>query len=94
MNAREFADRFKEVLRRQLSPAELAAIDETNRRRADGSCATHDYCDSNMAMLQAVVELTGLDEDEATDRLVRGDLLLDAVNEGWTLAKAEGFSAR
>lgn len=94
MDAREFADRFKEVLRRGLSPAELAAIDEANRRRADRSCATHDYCDSNMAMLQAVVELTGLDEDEATDRLVRGDLLLDAVNEGWTLAKAEGFSAR
>lgn len=93
MNAREFADRFKVVLRRQLSPAELKAIDETNRQRADATCATHDYCDANMAMLEAVVELTGLPEDEATDRLVRGDLLIDAVNEGWTLAKAEGFSA-
>ena len=42
MNAREFADRFKVVLRRQLSPAELKAIDETNRQRADATCATHD----------------------------------------------------
>lgn len=91
--ARQFADQFKEVLRRQLSPAELLKIDQTNHRKADRYCATHDYCDANMAMLQAVVELTGLDEDEATDRLVRGDLMLDAVNDGWTLAKIEGFSS-
>lgn len=93
MNARQFADQFKEVLRRQLSPAELLKIDQTNGLRADGTCATHDYCDANMAMLQAVVELTGLDEDDATNRLVCGDLMLDAVNDGWTLAKVEGFSS-
>lgn len=92
MNAREVADAFKEVLRRWLTPAQLLAVDQVNGLRADGSCATHDHCDANMAMLEAVVGLTGLSEDEAADRLVEGGALLDAVNDGWILAKVEGFS--
>lgn len=90
---REVADRFKEVLRRWLSPAELAAIDETNRRRADGPCATHDYCDANMAMLEALTRICPTrTEDDLCDELCMGQTeLLANVNDGWTLAKIEGY---
>lgn len=94
ITARQFADQFKTTIREWLTAEQLAEVDRRNNARADSTCATHDFCDANMAMLEAVVTLTKLTEDEACDRLVcltNDDPLLDAVNDGWTLAKVEGF---
>lgn len=49
------AEAFAEVMRQWLSPAEfteMKALNET-ARFADGCCASHNYCDANMAMMEA-----------------------------------------
>lgn len=90
---RQVADQFKTVLREWLTADQLASVDRVNGERADASCATHDHCDANMAMLEALVRLCPTKtEDELCSELCLGKTpLLNAVNDGWTLAKVEGF---
>lgn len=92
--ARQIADQFKTTIREWLTSDQLIEVDRRNNARADSTCATHDFCDANMAMLAAIQVLTKESEDEACDRLLsltNDDPLLDTVNDGWTLAKVEGF---
>ena len=91
--ARQIADQFKTVIRSWLTSDQLIEVDRRNGVRADATCATHDFCDANMALLEALAHF-GMTEDEACDRLtqeVKGDDLLTNTNDGWTLAKVEGF---
>lgn len=90
---RQVADQFKTVLREWLTADQLASVDQTNNRRADAPCATHDYCDANMAMLEALTRIYPTrTEDDLCDELCMGQTeLLANVNDGWTLAKIEGF---
>ncbi len=92
--ARLIADTFKTVMREWLTADQLALVDQTNNRRADQlTCATHDYCDANMAMLEALTRICPTrTEDDLCDELCMGQTeLLANVNDGWTLAKIEGF---
>lgn len=59
----EAAKRFDAVLREWLTPAEYRAVLCMNRTAAyaDGVCASHDYCDANMAMAEALGEFAGDD---------------------------------
>ena len=78
------AEAFGEVMRQWLLPAEFAAMkhkNETDPTYAGGACASHDYCDANMAMMPAFKDVIGHDPD--------GDSEADAAiwNEAWTLAR-------
>jgi hypothetical protein len=63
----------------------LADIDATNRERDDTTCASHDYCDANVAMDQAFRILHGrppyTNSNEDTE----------AMNAAWTWVKSIGF---
>lgn len=58
-----------------------------NKARTPGICHSHDFCDANMAMLEAWTELTGQEcvdgEDEAACR---------AWNAAWDRAIETEFS--
>ncbi len=81
---RQVADQFKIILRVWLTEDELSAVVAENARRDDNTCASHDYCDANMAMDEALqsfdVEIS--DEDD----------LIELFNSAWDLAKKEGFN--
>jgi len=49
------ADRFAEVLRAWLTPQEFAEMKRLNEtpEYQSGICASHNYCDANMAMCEA-----------------------------------------
>ena len=55
--SREFAD----VLREWLTPQEWAKMAERNRSPdyQGGICASHDFCDANMAMVEAFETVMG-----------------------------------
>jgi hypothetical protein len=56
------AGRFAEVLRSWLTPEEFTAMQRMNRedpRYAYPICASHDFCDANMAMMEAFESVTG-----------------------------------
>jgi hypothetical protein len=71
------------------------AIEENRIRRSQGddsSCATHDYCDANMAMLEAQKRL-GQDEswlelDPDDEKRVP---VTDLFNDAWGFAKSKDF---
>jgi len=57
---RALQDEFDTVLREWLKPEEYHAVMMENHRRNDGrTCASHDYCDANMAM-DAAFQRVGL----------------------------------
>lgn len=76
--AREFSAR----LSLELGDETMNEIARRNARtNYTKSCASHDFCDSNMVMLAAFADVFGLDEDTACDRLLGEDL--DLVNDAW-----------
>lgn len=81
---------FCRVMNEWLNPVQMDAVRERNRTtHADSTvCATHDFCDANMAMLQAWQECTGGDEIDTNDEAQAA-----VWNAAWTLAKAAEFDA-
>jgi hypothetical protein len=55
------AHRFAEILKEWATPEEWSTMRATNRANGPGSpvCASHDFCDANMAMVQAFEEVFG-----------------------------------
>ena len=57
------AEKFTELLRAALSPAEFAEMADANANETDaGICHSHDYCDANQIMLNAMESL-GIEYD-------------------------------
>lgn len=83
----KIADQFRAVLRSWLSEAECLEVDARNRKeKNENICHTHDFCDSNEAMLQALETITGREMNIGND----DDNAL--FNDAWSLAKDDGFS--
>jgi hypothetical protein len=60
----QLADHFVEALRKHLDPEQFVEVCKKNgtlEYQHSGVCASHDYCDANMVMLVAFVEVVGRD---------------------------------
>lgn len=83
----ELSRAFCKALGRMLTPAEIAEAVRHNKIEANpGICHSHDHCDANVAMIEAL-EACGLEldvQDEAQHAL---------CNAAWDMAKAAGFKA-
>jgi hypothetical protein len=84
--SQELAEAFCRVINEWLDAETLA---EVNRRNAlpeyEGCCATHDFCDPNQAMLDALAEFGIEFEGSHQQELLR------LMNEAWTIAREGGF---
>lgn len=69
-----------------MMPSELEGVNAKNKRNgyADAVCATHDYCDANQAMLDALENLN-IEYDPNSQSQV------DLVNGAWAMAKRADF---
>jgi hypothetical protein len=85
------AAEFARILRDWLTPAELADVVDRNKNESniDGVCHTHDFCDANIAMMEAWCNVTGLGEEKWD---LDDEALCYAVNVAWAKAKASGFA--
>lgn len=91
---------FARVLRTWLTAEQMATVVETNRLRADGdlTCASHDFCDANMAMLEAYKKLfqefpafpSDVESGDATETDEANDTAL--MNAAWSQAKRLEFN--
>jgi len=102
MTAEDLAKAFAKVLREWLSNEEMHSINVANWSSTDPNvCASHDFCDANMAMDEAIQKLApefykaAWAENDAADVSVEcGPLwtrFTDLSNEAWSLAKAANF---
>ena len=81
------------VVRRWLTPEELDAVRKANAADPEEPEATYDYCDANMAMLEAAESL-GIDFPtalESTDRRVEEEAC-NLWNRAWEIARFIGFA--
>ena len=79
------AVRFARVLHEWLTPAEIATVNLLNASEENASiCHSHDVCDPNQAMIDALEEL-GAELDIQDDAQVR------LIDEAWAIAKASRF---
>lgn len=84
--AQIIATAFAGVLKRWLSPEAWAEMREANVGADPMTCASHDYCDANVAMLEAFRAVMGRDHvlDDADPR---NDGDCDLWNIAWDIAK-------
>ena len=80
---------FAEVLHEWLTPAQMREVVARNEHYGN-ACASHDFCDANMAMDEAFTKTQGreLEMGEGT-RQSRADVAL--WNGAWAIAKRMNF---
>jgi len=84
------AEAFSEVMRQWLSRdefAEMKRLNETDPDYANGACASHNYCDANMAMMEAFDHVMGhnMIPTDADGEISEQDTAI--WNEAWELAR-------
>lgn len=87
----KLAAKFAEVLHEWLSPADMREVVARNLSSDyDNACASHDFCDANMAMDEAFTKTQGreIELGEGT-RQSRADVAL--WNGAWAIAKRMNF---
>ena len=91
----ELAKCFSVVLREWLTDSDISRINAANAASGYDAlvCASHDYCDANMAMLEAVSNATGIGVDDI-DVDVSDARFCEVLNEAWAIAKRADFDAR
>lgn len=81
----DLAANFATHLRACLTPGEISGLNRRNRLAAYvGCCASHDYCDANVAMNEAFRDIFGRSFDEED---------LSLVNAAWGRARRAGYSS-
>lgn len=92
---RKLAKKFSKVLASWLSFEQMQTVIESNAENNDSSCASHDFCDANMAMDEAFVKVMKrsfvffVEDDPASEKANEYDT--DLINQAWSLAKANKF---
>lgn len=81
----ELSNEFNNILNEWLSAEELKTINRINKTNHVNVCATHDFCDSNMAMWEAFKNLNSVDMD------LQSQSDMDLINEAWDLSKKNLF---
>jgi hypothetical protein len=86
---------FTNVIREWLTPEQIHKVNQRNKADGytDATCATGDYCDSNMAMDRALTDL-GVEIFEPipnTDDHQMKDSVLDLWHKAWAIAKKNDY---
>lgn len=82
------AERFSELMRRDLEPVEFALVVEMNAANCHDPqvCHSHDFIDANMTMEEAFLDVTGLPGVD-----VSSDEHTALWSRAWDVAKRSGF---
>jgi len=83
----QVAKTFSRLLVRDLGPHLVIAIQRNRDEESSSVCHTHDFCDANMVMMEAMIE-HGLMKDEDSPLL---DENVSVWNKAWDIAKRAEF---
>ncbi len=98
------AGAFAAVLRDWLSADQWAEMQARNVDYSDGVCASHDFCDANVAMAEAFETVTGREPSVGYDTLADGSPVDPAAaiqadadcalwSAAWAIAKPRHLTA-
>lgn len=77
--------KFSSILMEWIGKETMEDVVRVNTERGDNTCASHDHCDANMAMLEAFETMFGRTND------LQNDDDTDLWNVSWDIAKKNGF---
>ncbi len=87
------AQEFTRILHTWLTPTEMAEVVKRNATpKYKGCCATHDFCDANMAMDEAMRNLDIATPCDLSDSEPQHEEACVLWNEAWDYAKSQNFS--
>jgi len=93
---KEVAKKFADILRTWLTEEEMRIVILRNavKYKNAGICASHDFCDANMAMGEAfetfgLATTADIEDCDSTEYSIAQDLW----NNAWTVAKAVDFDS-
>jgi len=91
----ELAKSFSVVLSQWLADSEISRINAANATSGYDAlvCASHDYCDANMAMLEAVSNATGIPVDDI-EVDISDARFCELLSEAWAIAKRADFDVQ
>jgi hypothetical protein len=81
----KLAAHFAQLIREALTPEQLQQANAENDKGDPNTCATHDYIDANVCMIDALTEC-----DVELDLQDNGQVI--AINEAWDMAKVCRFN--
>ncbi len=86
----ELAQAFSRVLRQWLTAEQMREVVARNRAEqyGKGICASHDFCDANMAMLEAWESLSTTQQDCQSEEQAR------IWSAAWDIAKGKEFATQ
>lgn len=85
--AKQLSTKFSAIIREWLTAEEIAEVNEKNEKAAwAGCCATHDYCDTNQAMLDAHKTVFNTPDIDLGDNAT-----IDMMNKAWDISKKAKF---
>lgn len=89
------AKKFSKVLKKWLGKKKMAIVVSRNKEANDSCCASHDFCDANMAMDEAFTKVMGRTFDfnfeETTEGGMQNSKDTDLMNAAWSMAKSNDF---
>ena len=95
ITSRELARAFAQEMQRELGRDILLKIDALNAGEENpGVCHSHDFCDSNQIMLDAIANMEGDGvEVPGVDEILHDVRVAAIVDEAWHIVRRTGFSA-
>src|SRR5690606_5736315 len=93
---KKLAHRFALILNEWIGD-HLEEVNRINAERNDNTCATHDYCDANMAMQAAFIQVfqrepvLSVEDDDPAWMQKQANIDSGLTNQAWELAIAAGF---
>lgn len=92
----KIAIEFANVLKEWLTPEQITEVIKVNSIPENKTCcATHDFCDSNMAMDEAFTKVMGREfvfyNDELPESEKQNGIDTNAFNTAWDIAKGNNF---
>lgn len=93
---KKLAHRFALIVNEWIGD-HIEEVNRINAERNDNTCATHDYCDANMAMQAAFIQVFQreptlcVEDDDPAWMQKQADLDSGLTNGAWELAIAAGF---
>ena len=87
----QLAAEFSRILNNFLTPDQITEINRLNTTPdyQNGSCATHNFCDPNQAMIDAWEFLTG----EEMELSASDEKMIELTGRAWQIARENGFKA-
>lgn len=96
--AEQLAIQFSTILKEWLTLEQMQQIVSRNKETQltnPGVCATHDFCDANMAMNEAFEKVMGreftFNSDEEPELEEQAENDSNLFNEAWSIAKKNNF---